>query len=117
MAKFEKGKSGNPNGRPKGSLNEKTLYIRDWVISLIGSNGQRLLNEFPRLSRKEQWRVIVGLIPYVLPRQHEALVDMSADISQNQTINLYYTNSKEEVDKIRKEIEEEAKKRGLKPIE
>ena len=31
MAKYQKGQSGNPNGRPKGSTNEKTAYIRDWV--------------------------------------------------------------------------------------
>ena len=56
MAKYQKGQSGNPNGRPKGSTNEKTAYIRDWVISVIGSNGQRLAQNFPHLSRKEQWR-------------------------------------------------------------
>lgn len=104
MAKFEKGKSGNPNGRPKGSLNEKTIYIRDWVISLIGSNGQRLLNDFPRLSRKQQWRVIVGLMPYVLPRQHDAIINASTEIHSQEPITLRFVANREELEKIQSEV-------------
>lgn len=31
MAKFEKGKSGNPKGRPKGLLNKKTLVAQSLI--------------------------------------------------------------------------------------
>ncbi len=104
MAKYSKGQSGNPKGRPKGSTNEKTAYIRDWVISVIGSNGQRLLQDFPRLSRKEQWRVITGLLPYVLPRQHEAIIDANVDVKQTEPITLRFVASKEDLEKIQNEI-------------
>lgn len=104
MAKYKKGQSGNPNGRPKGSVNEKTAYIRDWVISLIGSNGQRLMNEFPRLSRKDQWKVLVGLMPYVLPRQHEAVIDANVDVTPKEPITLRFVASREELEKIQNEI-------------
>lgn len=111
MAKYKKGQSGNPNGRPKGSTNEKTAYIRDWVISVIGSNGQRLAQNFTNLSRKEQWRVITQLLPYVLPRQHEAIVDASIDTNMQVTtpepITIRFVASKkdlEEIEKIRGEV-------------
>ena len=108
MAKYQKGQSGNPNGRPKGSTNEKTAYIRDWVISVIGSNGQRLAQNFSHLSRKEQWRVITQLLPYVLPRQHEAIVDASLDASMQVTtpepITFRLVASKEDLEAIQKEI-------------
>ena len=108
MAKYQKGQSGNPNGRPKGSTNEKTAYIRDWVISVIGSNGQRLAQNFSHLSRKEQWRVITQLLPYVLPRQHEAIVDTSLDANMQVTtpepITLRLVASKEALEEIEKEI-------------
>lgn len=106
MAKFQKGQSGNPNGRPKGSTNEKTAYIRDWVISVIGSNGQRLAQNFSHLSRKEQWRVITQLLPYVLPRQHEAIVDIdtSVEVNAKEPITLRFVASKEDIEKIEKEI-------------
>ena len=110
MAKYKKGQSGNPNGRPKGSTNEKTAYIRDWVISVIGSNGQRLAQNFSNLSRKEQWRVITQLLPYVLPRQHEAIVDTSLDANMQVTtpepITLRLVASKEDLAEIEKEIQD-----------
>ena len=81
MAKFEKGKSGNPNGRPKGSRNEKTAYIRDWLVSLIGSNSKRLSDNFFRLPLKEQFRVITQVLPYVLPKQTEAKISADVDLS------------------------------------
>ena len=104
MAKYQKGQSGNP----KGSVDEKKAYIRDWVISIIGSNGQRMSQNFAHLSRKEQWRVITQLLPYVLPRQHEAIVDASIDANMQVTspepITLRLVASKEALEEIEKEI-------------
>lgn len=104
MAKYKKGQSGNPNGRPKGSTNEKTAYIRDWVISVIGSNGQRMAQNFSNLSRKEQWRVITQLLPYVLPKQHEAIIDANMEVKTPEPITLRVVVSKEELEKIENEI-------------
>ena len=104
--KYRKGQSGNPNGRPRGSVDEKKAYISDWVISIIGANGKRLEQDFPRLSRKEQWRVITQLMPYVLPRQHEAIVDVDAsmDVQSHEPITLRFVASKEDLDEIEREI-------------
>ena len=111
MAKFQKGQSGNPKGRPRGSVDEKKAYIRDWVISIIGSNGKRLEQNFSYLSRKEQWRVATQLLPYVLPRQHEAVVDASIDANMQvrtpEPITLRFVASKEaleEIERVKEEI-------------
>jgi len=104
MAKYQKGQSGNPKGRPRGSVDEKKAYIRDWVISIIGSNGKRLEQNFPHLSRKEQWRVITQLLPYVLPRQHEAIVDANMQVTTPEPITLRFVASKEALEEIEKEI-------------
>lgn len=66
---FKKGKSGNPKGRPKGSMNEKTKYIREWIVSLIGSNAKTLSEQFAKMPAKEKFKVITQLMPYVLPKQ------------------------------------------------
>jgi len=107
MAKFQKGQSGNPKGRPRGSVDEKKAYIRDWVISIIGSNGKRLEQNFSHLSRKEQWRVITQLLPYVLPRQHEAIVDANMQVTTPEPITLRFVASKkdlEEIERVKEEI-------------
>ena len=106
MAKYKKGQSGNPSGRPRGSVDEKKAYIRDWVISIIGSNGKRMEQEFALLSRKEQWRTITQLLPYVLPRQHEAIVDASMEVRTHEPITLRLVASKEALEEIEKEIPE-----------
>lgn len=104
MAKFKKGQSGNPNGRPRGSVDEKKAYIRDWVISIIGSNGKRLEQEFSRLPRKEQWRTITQLLPYVLPRQHETSIDANMEVKTPEPITLRFVASKEDLEAIEKEV-------------
>lgn len=81
MTRYKKGQSGNPKGRPRGSTNEKTRYIREWVISLIGSNAKTLGANFNRLPIKEQFKVITQLMPYVLPRQVEQNLKHNIDFN------------------------------------
>ena len=104
MAKYVKGKSGNPNGRPKGSLDEKKAYIRDWVISIIGANGKRLEQEFQNLPLKEKFRTITQLLPYVLPRQHEAIVEANMEVHPTEPLTIRFVASKEDLERIQNEI-------------
>lgn len=95
MAQFKKGQTGNPKGRPRGSTSEKTRYIKEWALSLIGSNAQSMSENFKNLPSKEKWRVITQLLPYVLPKQTEARVKADVNFSQL---------SDEEVDNIVSQI-------------
>lgn len=81
MAKFQKGQSGNPKGRPKGSQNEKTKYIKDWLISLIGSNAKDISQSFRNLPMKERCKFISSVLPYVLPKQTESKVKSNVDLN------------------------------------
>lgn len=95
MAKFQKGQSGNPKGRPKGSQNEKTKYIKDWLISLIGSNAKDISQSFRSLPMKERCKFISSVLSYVLPKQTESKIKANVDLN-----NL----SDEQIDNIISEI-------------
>lgn len=95
MAKFLKGQSGNPKGRPKGSQNEKTKYIKDWLISLIGSNAKDISQSFKNMPMKERCKFISSVLPYVLPKQTESKIKANVDLN-----NL----SDEQIDNIISEI-------------
>lgn len=95
MAKFQKGQSGNPKGRPKGSQNEKTKYIKDWLISLIGSNAKDISQSFRSLPMKERCKFISSVLPYVLPKQTESRINANVDLN---------SLSDEQIDNIISEI-------------
>lgn len=68
---FKKGVSGNPNGRPKGSVNERTNIIRQIYGELVSSNLSNISswfkdvgNENPELALK----VLLKLTEYVIPK-------------------------------------------------
>lgn len=81
MTKFQKGQSGNPKGRPRGSQNEKTRYIKEWLVSLIGSNAKDITQCFKSLPMKERCKFITSVLPYVLPKQTESRIKANVDLN------------------------------------
>ena len=55
---FVKGKSGNPDGRPKGSVNKDTI-LRNYLIDLL----YRKSDELEGMSAKELLKPIARLLP------------------------------------------------------
>lgn len=73
-----KGKSGNPNGRPKGTPNKTTASMRIWVEKLINSNRKQLEADLSKLKPAERWNVIEKLMQYTLPKMQT--VDAKIDL-------------------------------------
>lgn len=73
-----KGKTNNPNGRPKGTANKATTELRQWIANLLDDNRAQLLKDFKALDAAERWRVTEKLIQYVTPKMQsvEANVDL-----------------------------------------
>ena len=51
---FIKGESGNPMGRPKGSLNRNTAHLRELISGFLNSNFETVTGDFEALQPKDR---------------------------------------------------------------
>lgn len=68
MGKFQKGISGNPNGRPVGSLNRSTTDLRVQVRDFLTSNWAKVQEKFDSLEPREQLIFLERLLKYSIPQ-------------------------------------------------
>jgi hypothetical protein len=83
MAQFEKGKSGNPSGRPPGIRNKTSEQIRTLIKKFLAGNLNRLQKDFDALeSPKERLMFVEKFLRLVIPppvNELEKLDDESLD--------------------------------------
>lgn len=65
---MEKGKTNNPNGRPKGTPNKITADLREFIGLLLNDNLEQLRADFEQLEGKDRLIVMERLLSYVLPK-------------------------------------------------
>ena len=65
---FKKGKSGNPTGRPKGSVSTTTKLIREHISQAI--NGNKIMEMLDKIdSPTEYINAISKLLPYAIGKK------------------------------------------------
>jgi len=79
MAKFEKGQSGNPAGRPKGSKNLTSREVKRLILRVLEKNfsGRKIAVDLQQLSARERLNVFVKLAQLILPREQDVKLDYS----------------------------------------
>ena len=65
---FEKGESGNPAGRPKGSFNKTTKELRQMISDFLLENFEEIQQTFKELPPKEKVKLYCNLLAFALPR-------------------------------------------------
>lgn len=65
--KFQKGKSGNPEGRKKGAKNKSTEQLRQSLQEFIDFNIEKLQKEFDTLDAEKKLLFFEKIIKHVLP--------------------------------------------------
>lgn len=73
---FEKGKSGNPAGRRKGSPNRVNAKVKEMLSDFVEKNFKDVTSDLKKLKKRDRVKFFFSLLPYLLPR----LQNISADI-------------------------------------
>ena len=82
---FQKGKSGNANGRPKGAKGKfpnatkgLTISTREFIKNVIDENRDQFNKDLDKLAAKDRVDILVKLMGFVVPKpQSIVLQDMT----------------------------------------
>jgi hypothetical protein len=74
---FEKGVSGNKNGRPAGSKNKTTQRVRNLISDIIEDEADNLRGYIDELDKKDRAEFLIKLLPFVLPRLNSSVIDIA----------------------------------------
>jgi hypothetical protein len=67
MAKFKKGVSGNPNGRPKGSVNKTTSDMKDILNQALFGDADSIREDMAKLEPRDRLMLKAKFAPFILP--------------------------------------------------
>ena len=93
--KFEKGKSGNKNGRPKGRGNFITMDMRSWIKKLLEDNQQQFEADMKKLEAHQRVVMFEKLLSYVVPKCQAIEIDTGAKKFQEEVDELMNSLKKE----------------------
>lgn len=75
-----KGKTGNPNGRPKGSINKSTQKIRLAYAELLETNLEKIQKDLDSINKPEvRLKLLIDMSKFVVPALSSVSIDASEE--------------------------------------
>jgi len=65
---FEKGVSGNPNGRPKGSIDRSSQLLKECIKKFLLDQFEKIKKDFDLLLPKDRVKLYIDLLAYTVPK-------------------------------------------------
>jgi hypothetical protein len=78
----EKGKTNNPSGRPKGSINKATRPLKENISAFLEKNWGKIERDINKLDPHARVQIYERLLSFVLPR----LKSVDAQVSMTQKL-------------------------------
>lgn len=75
-----KGKTGNPNGRPKGSINKSTQKIRLAYAKLLEENVDKIQKDLDAIEKPEvRLKLLIDMSKFVVPALSSVNIEASEE--------------------------------------
>lgn len=98
MAKFKKGESGNPAGRPRGTKNKTTKEGKLFILEFLQDDQAQALKDWAKLSPWERWQTRKTMYEFIIPKQRQ--VQQVVDLSKlsNEEIDILFKQAMESIE-------------------
>lgn len=104
---FKKGVSGNPNGRPKKSVNRITKDMKQSFGYLVDSNLKDFQKDLNKMKPKDKWELLLKLSDKLLPNLKSVESKVENTIAKPQWIDNLKSLNDNQIDLILKSGEDE----------
>ena len=73
-----KGRTNNPNGRPKGIPNKVNQDLKSRLAQIVEDGIETLESDLGSLTPKDRVNAYLKLLEYLLPKQRESKIDIGS---------------------------------------